>query len=71
MKGVDMFQCKHCGKENATRWNAYGEARCKFCKEPWSYKDEQERHNEEFNMLASPDKPLNRKSALIPMSSKK
>ena len=29
-----MFQCKKCKRENAIRWNAYGEARCKSCKEP-------------------------------------
>ena len=55
-----MFQCKKCKRENAIRWNAYGEARCKSCKEPWSYKDELDRQNEEFSLLSAPKKQLKR-----------
>ena len=57
---INMFQCKKCKRENAIRWNAYGEARCKSCKEPWSYKDELDRQNEEFSLLSSPKKQLKR-----------
>ena len=55
-----MFQCKHCGNENAIRWNAYGDARCKYCKKPWTFKDEHDRRDEEFNLLSPPKRPLKR-----------